>query len=93
MANASLSWQAISELEAWTRINFRGRTNQYLSRSSMANQLPSYTFIDMGINYALSKNLSLLAGVYNILDRRLVDNDNNALLDGRRYNLGLNYNF
>lgn len=59
----------------------------------MANELPSYTFVDLGINYALSKNISLFTGVYNILDRRLVDNDNKALLDGRRYNLGLNYNF
>lgn len=93
MANASLSWQATTELEAWTGVNFRGRTNQYLSRSSMANKLPSYTFVDLGVNYALSKNLSLFTGVYNVLDRRLVDNDNKALLDGRRYNLGLNYNF
>lgn len=59
MANASLSWQATTELEAWTQVNFRARTNQYLSRSSMANELPSYTFVDLGINDAMGKNLSL----------------------------------
>lgn len=93
MANATLTWQTTEDLESWTRVNYRGRTNQYLSRSSMSGSMPSYAFFDAGLSYNLTKEVDLVAGVYNILDKRLDSDINDGVSDGRRYNLGINYNF
>lgn len=34
-----------------------------------------------------------VGGVYNVLDRRIDQEHFNTTLEGRRYNIGLNYNF
>lgn len=93
MANASLTWQTTEDLQSWTRVNFNGRSSEYLSRTSMSKQRPSYTFVDMGLSYQLSKEVNLVGGVYNIFDKRLTKDTNDIILDGRRYNFGVNYNF
>ncbi|KLN95972.1 ligand-gated channel protein [Moellerella wisconsensis] len=93
MANASLTWQTTEDLQSWTRVNFNGRSSEYLSRTSMSKQRPSYTFVDMGLSYQLSKEVNLVGGVYNIFDKRLTKDSNDIILDGRRYNFGVNYNF
>jgi len=59
----------------------------------MAKSTPSYTFVDAGLSYQANKNLMVTGGVYNILDKT-VDYDNyNTVLDGRRYTVGMTYNF
>ncbi|MBD2810372.1 ligand-gated channel protein [Xenorhabdus sp. Vera] len=93
MANATLNWQALSELDTWTRINFRGKTKNYQYRTSMRDGTPSYTFVDLGMSYNLTKDLRLLGGIYNIFDKRVTEESHDAVLDGRRYNIGLNYDF
>ncbi|WFQ80125.1 ligand-gated channel protein [Xenorhabdus sp. SF857] len=93
MANATLNWQPLSELETWTRINFRGKTKNYQYRSSMRDGTPSYTFVDLGVTYNLAKNLRLSGGVYNVFDKRVVEETHDAVLDGRRYHIGINYDF
>lgn len=70
-----------------------GRTSEYLSRTSMAEGTPSYSFVDTGINYSVTESLSLLAGIYNLLDKTISYENYSATLDGRRYYLGANYNF
>ncbi|MDX7999602.1 ligand-gated channel protein [Xenorhabdus sp. Reich] len=93
MANATLSWQALPELDTWTRINFRGKTKNYQYRSSMRDGTPSYTFVDLGMSYNLVKNVRLSGGIYNILDKRVTEESHDAVLDGRRYQIGINYDF
>ncbi|SFU48550.1 ligand-gated channel protein [Xenorhabdus koppenhoeferi] len=93
MVNATLNWQALSELDTWTRINFRGKTKNYQYRTSMRDGTPSYTFVDLGMSYNLTKDLRLLGGIYNIFDKRVTEESHDAVLDGRRYNIGLNYDF
>ena len=93
MVNMTLNWQAIRDLSVWSRINFRSRTSEYLSRTSMAEGTPSYSFVDTGINYSVTESLSLLAGIYNLLDKTISYENYSATLDGRRYYLGANYNF
>ncbi|MBC8954164.1 ligand-gated channel protein [Xenorhabdus sp. PB62.4] len=93
MANATLNWQPLSELNTWTRINFRGKTKNYQYRSSMRDGTPSYTFVDLGMAYNLAKNLRLLGGVYNVFDKRVTEESHDAVLDGRRYHIGINYDF
>nr|WP_314263841.1 ligand-gated channel protein [uncultured Moellerella sp.] len=93
MGNATLTWQNNEQLETWTRVNYRGKTSNYLNRTSMKSGTPSYALFDVGASYKLSKDLDLVGGVYNFLDRRIDDENYGAELEGRRYNLGVNYNF
>ena len=93
MANATLNWETTPEMETWARINFRGKTSDYLSRTSMATGTPSYAFVDIGTSYSLTKQLNVIGGVYNVFDRRINYENFNTTLEGRRYNIGLNYNF
>ncbi|MGF6213733.1 ligand-gated channel protein [Comamonas sp. 4034] len=85
MLNATVDWQASSKLGVWSRVNFRGAASDYLSRTSMAKGTPSFTFMDLGVNYALSKNVKFSAGVYNLFDKRVDTTDFGAVYDGRRY--------
>ncbi|RLR53138.1 ligand-gated channel protein, partial [Pseudomonas aeruginosa] len=93
MANATLNWETTPEMETWARINFRGKTSNYMSRTSMAKGTPSYAFVDIGTSYSLTKQLNIIGGVYNVFDRRINYENFNTTLEGRRYNIGLNYNF
>ena len=93
MVNVTLNWQTSRDLSVWGRINFRSRTSEYLSRTSMAQGTPSYSFVDTGVNYSVTQSLSLLAGIYNLLDKTISYEDYSATLDGRRYYLGANYHF
>ncbi|CAI1047989.1 Colicin I receptor precursor [Serratia plymuthica] len=93
MVNTVLDWQATHDVSLWSRVNFRSKTSEYLSRTSMAKSTPSYTFVDAGLSYQANKDLTVTGGIYNILDKT-VDYDNyNTTLDGRRYTVGMTYNF
>ncbi|MGO2369525.1 MAG: ligand-gated channel protein [Serratia sp. (in: enterobacteria)] len=93
MVNSVLDWQATHDVSLWSRVNFRSKTSEYLSRTSMTKSTPSYTFVDAGLSYQANKNLMVTGGVYNILDKT-VDYDNyGTTLDGRRYTVGMTYNF
>ncbi|WP_445375011.1 ligand-gated channel protein [Photorhabdus tasmaniensis] len=93
MANATLNWQTLPEMQTWTRVNFRGKTSDYLSRTRMDKGTPSYTFVDIGASYNLTKELRVLGGVYNVFDKRVTEENYGAQLDGRRYNIGITYDF
>ncbi|TQI81290.1 outer membrane receptor for ferrienterochelin and colicins [Serratia fonticola] len=93
MINTVLDWQATQDVSLWSRVNFRSKTSEYLSRTSMAVSTPSYTFVDAGLSYQANKNLQVSGGVYNILDKTVDYAHYNTTLDGRRYTLGLTYNF
>lgn len=93
MVNGSVEWQTSEDLNLWSRVNFRGETSEYLSRIKMAEGTPSYTFFDMGLVYKANKHLDLTAGVYNLFDKTVDYSSYGTVLDGRRYNLGVTYNF
>ncbi|HEI8866378.1 ligand-gated channel protein [Serratia sp. AKBS12] len=93
MINSTLDWQATHDVSLWSRVNFRSKTSQYLSRTSIAQSTPSYTFVDMGLSYKANKNLLVTGGVYNVLDKNVNYDDYNTTLDGRRYTVGMTYSF
>ncbi|NHB91445.1 ligand-gated channel protein [Photorhabdus cinerea] len=94
MANATLNWQALPEMQTWTRVNFRGETSDSLGRrEKMKEGTPSYAFVDIGASYNLTKDLRVLGGVYNVFDKRVTEKNYEAQLDGRRYNIGITYDF
>lgn len=85
MFNATLDWQASEQLGFWSRVNFRGKTSDYLSRGKMAQATPSFTFFDVGGDYRFNDNVSMGFGIYNVLDKRVTDETYGAVYDGRRY--------
>ena len=85
MANATLDWAWDPQLALWSRLNFRGRTSEYLSRTAMAVGTPSFAFFDVGFNYRVNKTLSTGFGIYNLFDKRVTDDSFDAVYDGRRY--------
>lgn len=85
MANATFDWDINERAGWWTRVNFRGRTSDYLSRTAMDKGTPSYTFVDTGLNYRVNKNVELGVGIYNIFDKRVSYDDFDMVHDGRRY--------
>lgn len=93
MFNATLDWQAMPKLGFWSRLNLRGSTSEYLSRTSMAQGTPSYTQVDSGIRYQAHKQLMITAGIYNLFDKTIDYDDYATVLDGRRYTAGLSYTF
>jgi len=85
MLNATLDWKLSHQTDVWGRVNYRSRTSDYLSRTSMAQATPSFTFVDLGLNYSLSKDVKLGVGVYNLFDKRVDTASHDAVYDGRRY--------
>lgn len=93
MANAGLDWQTTSQLNLWLDANYRGETTDYLSRTSMSDGTPDYTFVDVGMVYALNDRARVKAGLYNVADKEVTNDTYGVVLDGRRVNLGLTVDF
>lgn len=93
MFNTKVDWAAADDLDVWARANFRGKTSEYLNRVTMADGTPSYTFVDLGLRYRANRHLDVTAGVYNLFDKTVDYASYQTVLDGRRYNLGVTYNF
>lgn len=93
MFNTTLDWQASDRLGTWTRLNYRSKTSEYLSRTSMAQSTPSYTLVDLGGTYDVNRNVKLLAGVYNLFNEQIEYDSYETVLDGRRYTVGVNVSF
>ena len=92
MANVSLTWNATSDVDLWTKASWRSNTpNVGKSTSTEA-----YALVDLGARYHLSKNITLMGGVYNLFNANPVYTTTyrqTALLEGRRYNFGARYEF
>jgi outer membrane receptor for ferrienterochelin and colicins len=98
MFNVSLDWRAAPKLTLWTQLNVRGETSGRATNASgsATNDLtyPSYTFMDVGVVYDLTKDMKLRLGVYNIANKVVTAEEGYAyILDGRRYSVAMNYRF
>ncbi|PHQ15707.1 TonB-dependent receptor domain-containing protein [Marinobacter profundi] len=93
MANASLDWDANSRLNLWLQANYRGETSDYLDRTSMAAGTPAYTQMDTGMLYRLTDNARVTAGLYNLANKKITNDEYGVVLDGRRLALGLTVDF
>nr|MBP6707495.1 TonB-dependent receptor [Achromobacter sp.] len=90
----TVNWQASDALQAWTRINFRGKESQPITGPSSSSVVaPSYTFVDLGGSYAVNKRVSVYAGIYNLFDKQVGYDDYGYVEDGRRYWLGVGVKF
>ena len=93
MFNTNLDWQMTDKLNLWSQYNYRSRTSDYLSRTSMSDGTPGYGFIDIGVVYKVAKNVNLKAGLYNVANKKVTNENYGVVLDGRRLNVGLNASF
>lgn len=93
MANLGLDWSLDDSLSLWAQANYRGKTSDYLSRTSMAPGTPAYALADVGVVYRLNPRVDVKLGLYNVTDRTVTNESYGVVLDGRRINLGLNIDF
>lgn len=85
MFNSTVEWMPNEATDVWARWNFRGKTSEYLSRTSMSEGTPSFAFVDLGLHYRVNRNLSLGVAVYNVFDKQVLNEGFGAVYDGRRY--------
>ncbi len=93
MANALLDWQATPRLNAWLQGNYRSETSDYMGRTSMSEGTPGYGFFDVGVVYQLTDSIDVKAGLYNVANKEVTNEDYEVVLDGRRLNVGLTVDF
>ncbi|MEL0612010.1 ligand-gated channel protein [Marinomonas arenicola] len=93
MINATTNWVMSDKMKSWARINYRGKSSDGLERTSISKGIPSYTFVDTGMSYALTKDVTVYAGIYNILDKEVDYDTYEEVLDGRRYNAKIRMTF
>ncbi|MBH2002623.1 MAG: ligand-gated channel protein [Moraxellaceae bacterium] len=91
--NTTADWEISDQFSSWGRVNYRSKTSDYLSRTTMAKGKPAYTMVDVGVNYKPTQNIAVAAGIYNLFDKEIDTATYNYVLDGRRYNLGMTYRF
>ena len=90
----TVDWQASDALQAWARVNYRGKESQPITGASSSSVVaPSYTFVDLGASYAVNKTVSVYAGIYNLFDKQVTYDDYEYVEDGRRYWLGVGVKF
>lgn len=85
MFNVGLDWNVNNQLNVWTHANYRGKT------ANDGN--PAYTLADTGLVYKVSNDITLKAGVYNLMNKKIDKDDYSMVLDGRKYSLSMNMKF
>ena len=93
MLNMQLDWDVNDDLTLWAQGSFRGKTSDYLSRTSMSDGTPSYTLFDAGLVYQMNKSTKVKAGIYNIANKKITNDTYGAVLDGRKVVAGLTIDF
>ncbi|GAA5011535.1 colicin FY TonB-dependent receptor YuiR [Acinetobacter puyangensis] len=93
MLNIGFDYDISDDWNAWTQYNYRGKTSDYLSRVSMSQGTPGYGTFDAGVVFHATDTLSLKAGVYNLANKEITNDEYGAVLDGRRYTFGMNVRF
>nr|WP_269468313.1 TonB-dependent receptor [Leclercia tamurae] len=92
MANVSLTWNAVNDLELWTKASWRSSSPD-IGKSS---ETDAYALVDLGARYHLNKNVTLMTGIYNLFDVNPIyrtSYNQSSMLEGRRYNVGARIEF
>ncbi len=93
MLNGLLEWAVNPRLNAWLQGNYRSETSDYMGRTSMSEGTPGYGFVDLGGVYQLTETVNVKAGLYNVADKEVTNDDYGVVLDGRRLTVGLTVDF
>nr|WP_262983949.1 TonB-dependent receptor [Halomonas elongata] len=92
-ASLGLDWQATPQTLLWSKARYKGDTERIGGRRGLSDSYPGYTLMDAGIRHQLNDRISLYGGIYNLLDKRIDQDDYDRVLDGRRFNAGINVRF
>ena len=93
-ASLSLNWKPDQRLSAYARGVFRGEEAITEAQISGSNTVaPSYTVVDVGASYKLTRDFTLHGGVQNIFDKRLDYLESGYLIDPARIWLGVTARF
>lgn len=96
MFNVTLDYQPTAKWNLWSQFNYRGKSLDYLSfdhSTQVQPETPAYSTTDLGVVYKATKALSFKSGVYNVANKQITDADYGITVDGRRFNMGMNYTF
>ena len=92
--HAAVNWYPADTVTGWVKLTYRGKeSDPTTGPSSDSTIAPSSTFVDLGGSYNPTKNLTLYAGIYNLFDKTVRYDDYGYVADGRRYWLGLQYQY
>ncbi|MDC0611218.1 TonB-dependent receptor [Vibrio sp.] len=94
LINTTLNWVATDDLSLYTGVNYTGK--QYgMSYAENYNNIwyDPYTIVDVGGSYRINNQFTVKAGVNNVLDKNLEDDDQDYSenIVGRTYFLTLDY--
>lgn len=94
LVQTSLNWKPAKHWNSWLRVHYRGEESQPTTGPSQGSLVaPSYTLADLGLNYFVSRNLKLGAGIYNLFDKQIGVEEYGYVEDGRRLWLSAAYSF
>ncbi|HAU93089.1 MAG TPA: ligand-gated channel protein [Alteromonas sp.] len=94
LVQTSLRWAINDMTSSWLRVHYRGEESQPTTGPSQDSLIaPSYTLADVGLNYGLTNDIKLGAGIYNLLDKNIGMEEYGYVEDGRRYWLSLAWSF
>lgn len=93
LLSLSLDWAVRDDINSWVRISHRSEESDPITVDSRSVSAPEISFVDLGGNWSVSKNLKLLAGIYNLLDEKTTYDEFGYVEDARRYWLAAEFSF
>lgn len=108
MLNLRGEWiTPVDGLDAWGSVNYHGKETNAGSRlgdngtpvawdsegNVLAYEYDDYVTVDIGANYRVNDYATVNAAIYNLLDKELVSDDADTVLEGRSFWLGLTAEF
>ena len=86
-------WRINPVTESWLKLSYRGKESEPASLGSRSIQAPSSTVTDVGGSWQATRNVRLMAGIYNLFDEPFPYEDFGYVEDGRRYWLAVDISF
>ncbi|MGI2999532.1 TonB-dependent receptor domain-containing protein [Vibrio alginolyticus] len=78
-------WAVRDDVASWARINYQGKDKNNITSDSTRTLAPSITYVDLGVNWRVTKSVKLMAAVYNLFDDQTTEEEFGYIEDGRRY--------
>lgn len=91
--NSQLDWQTTDQLTLWSKVAYYGEETAAGRNGVRGTRYPGYTLWDLGGYYRITTETKLYAGIYNLFDKLVNDDDFDKTLDGRSFWVGVDMNF
>ncbi|MGO2496401.1 MAG: TonB-dependent receptor domain-containing protein [Vibrio litoralis] len=85
MVSVNGDWMIVEDVNSWMRVNYQGEEKDNITSTSSRTLAPSVTYVDLGVNWAMTDNLKFMAGIYNLFDEQVTEEEFGYIEDGRRY--------